>query len=154
MHFSSAYLVAAAATLSPYFTQAQVNTIASGWAFSCATGTAQPLNYKDAMVCWGRNEDMEVSGIPKDQIGQPPRTGGQLSAGSEHVCYLTARDVGDLYCWGRSDISSIPSNLEKGVQLLAAGGNHTCVSQYDEVDYQKVYCWGSTDNSSNTSKYT
>jgi alpha-tubulin suppressor-like RCC1 family protein len=84
-------------------------------------------------------------------------TASAISGGGEHFCAIA--DGGPVACWGDGtygqlgDGNSSDSNIAVwvdtsgalsglGVQLVAAGGNHTCAIASD----QKAYCWGRNDS--------
>jgi alpha-tubulin suppressor-like RCC1 family protein len=123
--------------------------VAAGGNHTCAS------TINGTVVCWGRNASGELGLGDTTTTPTPTAVGGgrvfpgAVAAGDAHTCATTAN--GTAYCWGRNtfgqlgDSQTIQQTLPDSVHgvpvdLLAAGGDHTC-----GVRSGITFCWGAND---------
>ncbi len=129
-----------------------VQAVAAGNDYTCvvaANGAAQ---------CWGNNYFGQLgSGIGGQQLTAQTVVGlasgvQAISAGADHACALTV--TGGVKCWGRNAHGALGDGttvdrptpvdvvgLDRGVQAITAGENHTCALLQDGT----IQCWGAND---------
>ncbi|MCB0986080.1 MAG: hypothetical protein KDB06_15630, partial [Ilumatobacter sp.] len=136
-----------------------LSQIVAGNEFACGLG-------HDAKVyCWGRGSAGVLGNGGTDNTYLPvaaTTTGTalagksikQISAGTDHVCALASD--GTVACWGNNDhgqlgdgttdtaltavglTSAITPITGKSINMISAGGTHTCVRTTDNT----LACWG------------
>lgn len=105
-------------------------------------------------VCWGRNDYGQVpAGASPQRTPLPVASyaGAELTFGGLHQCTLATSDrTSPLRCWGYNALGQAGDGARvttlgapaapalTGVQLVAAGFNHTCAALQNGV----VRCWG------------
>lgn len=121
--------------------------IESGHFFTCAIG------FDRRTFCWGHNGSGQLGiGGGEREIFAPRQVQTdaafvQLSAGSSHICGVTAE--GELLCWGSNVNLALGTgddeNRDRPTRLtlppiaaVAAGGFHTCAL----TELGEVLCWG------------
>ena len=110
---------------------------------SCAT------DWTHHAICWGRDDQHQVSGTPVVDLF------ATLSAGINQTCGVSRRinmgthDGEAIACWGKTSggiaevaASDLPGAPSERFTKVSAGFEHTCALS-NEGD---VYCWGSDDN--------
>ena len=129
-----------------------VKAIAGGGHHTCA------LTEAGGIRCWGSNDSGQLGdgmtldrSTPVDVVGLA-RGVRAIATGGHHTCAIT--EAGGVKCWGDNDSGQLGDEtrtdrhtpvdvvgLTSGAQMIAAGGNHTCVL----TNAGGVKCWG--DNS-------
>lgn len=133
-------------------------SVAVGTQFACA------VSMDGSVFCWGLNAHKQLGlGIPDsaapEQNAAHPTKGltdvVEVTAGASHACART--NQGTVSCWGlnashqcavdsTADIVAPTVVLKDGaplmLDLIAAGGAHTCGRSPDGVPY----CWGANDH--------
>jgi alpha-tubulin suppressor-like RCC1 family protein len=129
-----------------------VTTIAAGGDHACA------LLEDGAVLCWGRNyrgalgDGTEINRRAPVFVKGLKAKAALISVGDVHTCAVLAD--GSVACWGDNtfgqlgdgtatkSVAPVAVRDAKGVSLLAAGLDSTCVAWGD--DPKRVYCWGSS----------
>lgn len=126
-----------------------VKAIAGGGHHSCA------LTEVGGIKCWGSNDSRQVGDgttrdrhRPVDVVGLT-RGVRAVATGEHHTCAIT--EAGGVKCWGDNDSGQLGDGTKKergipvdvvglasGAQMIAAGGNHTCIL----TNEGGVQCWG------------
>jgi hypothetical protein len=110
--------------------------LAAGAGHTCAITSDQSL------VCWGRNDEGQVTGTPS---AAPVLTPHQvfasgvtaISAGTAHTCATVS---GQVQCIGRNADGEAPATHAVNAVALAAGDRHTCALGTSGG----VTCWGAS----------
>lgn len=127
-----------------------VRQVALGREHSCA------LSDVGAVSCWGSNDNFQLGSVDIGDRLRPAAVPGlgqdvrQIALGNSHTCALT--NGGAVRCFGRNDAGQIGdgtslqraeptpvSGLQRGVQAIAAGAEHTCAL----LQGVGIRCWGS-----------
>lgn len=125
-----------------------VSFIASGYSHTCAVLTTGQVK------CWGHNLYGQLGDGTTTNSRVPIATSGinnaqSLSGGFKHTCAVTT--AGGVKCWGGNDDGQLGDGsnlntlipvdvpgLSSGVNSIAIGNYHTCVSTIDGA----AKCWG------------
>ncbi|MFN8489082.1 MAG: cohesin domain-containing protein [Caldilineaceae bacterium] len=130
-----------------------VQTITAGESHTCALLTT------GAVECWGFNLRGQLGDGSTTQHSMPVAVTGltsgvqAISAGNAYTCALLSS--GGVQCWGANDSGQLGDGtltqhstpgavvgLTSGVQVIAAGGGHTCAV----LTSGSVKCWGQNFN--------
>jgi alpha-tubulin suppressor-like RCC1 family protein len=132
---------------SPVLVASGASTVSAGGSHTCGM-----LNGR--LYCWGLNDDGQLGDGTRTMRSSPAASmsaalGGVVVGGS-HTCanFLSAPwDYGEFTtCWGSNAQGQLGelSNTSQSIIALAAGGSHTCGTDYGPLP--ALYCWGSNKN--------
>ena len=129
--------------------------VAVGWEHTCGRTSA------NSVVCWGRNDGGQLGdSVPNTHLpttvmidGTTLDAVGQISAGSNHTCAVTAKS--DAVCWGNNGRNQLgdsdtgahgPRRVEAlagEVIAISAGGARACEGFTCALTRERgVKCWG------------